>query len=87
MSQIEPRRDEIRNYGKIEEFLKEYANSERTEEDESEDDDDEEEKIPSLYVEVTGAKLTSDMAIQHLNFYCDQLPKDGYTSTMPKVGL
>ncbi|KAL5255774.1 hypothetical protein ACHWQZ_G011113 [Mnemiopsis leidyi] len=71
----------------IEILLREYASDMSPRADHQEDDDDDEfnynKLIPPLEVEGTGAKVTANLAIQRLNFYCSQLPKDDYTDVMP----
>ena len=77
--------DLLKRFNDIEMLLREYA-SDMSPRDDYEDNDDEcdySTLIPPLEVEGTGAKVTATLAIQRLNFYCSQLPKDEFTDVMP----
>ena len=81
----EEKKSLLKSFHDIEILLREYASdmSPRAEQEEEDDEFDYNMLIPPLEVEGTGAKVTATLAIQRLNFYCSQLPKDEYTDVMP----
>lgn len=84
-SEIDEKEGLLKSFHDIEMLLREYASDLSPREVAEEDDDelDYNTLIPPLEVEGTGAKITATSAIQRLNFYCSQLPKDEYTDVMP----
>ena len=76
----------LENFKDIELLLRNYATDQSPKNIKNEKDDDKIDYnvlIPPLEVIGTGARVTATSAIQRLNFYCSQLPKDEYTETLP----
>ena len=85
-SEVSEKKKVLYNFNEIEQLLKKYASDQSPRNLENEEDDygiDYNELIRPLEVVGTGAKVTATSAIQRLNFYCSQLPKDEYTETLP----
>ena len=76
----------LKNFDDIEQLLKKYATDQGSNIPEADEDNEQHDYnllIPPIEVAGTGAKVTAISAIQRLNFYCSQLPKDEYTQTLP----
>ena len=75
----------LQSFHDIEMLLRDFASdiSPKQIQEEEDSEEDYNKLIPPLEVEGTGAKVTATLAIQRLNFYCSQLPKDEYTDVMP----
>eukprot|EP00116_Pleurobrachia_bachei_P000526 sb/3460788/ len=71
-------------FNKVEKLLTTFAASSGEELDlDDVEDSDYSRLIPPLQIEGSPAKITAIDCIQRLNFYCEQLPKDEYTSNRP----
>jgi endoribonuclease Dicer len=84
-AEISEKKEVLQSFQDIEVLLREYASnlSPSGKLERIDNETDSYTLIPPLEVEGTGAKITATSAIQRLNFYCSQLPKDDYTNVMP----